>query len=68
MIIVCIILYIAIATASIFGLIVTSEKYAGIKNEFGYGGWIAAGIFWPVALLPCAGYIVAMWYLNNYNI
>lgn len=65
MILVCIILYIVVAAASIFGLIVASEKYAGIKNRFGYDSWIAAGIFWPVALLPCAAYIAAMWYLNN---
>ena len=64
LLIICI-LYIIIAAASIFGLIVASEKYAGINNQFGYGGWVAAGIFWPVALLPCAGYLVALWYLHN---
>lgn len=62
------ILYILIAAASIYGLIVGSEKYGEIDNSFGYGGWVAAGIFWPVALIPCAGYIAAKWYLNNYNI
>lgn len=57
-----IISYCAVAALSIFGLTVAGNKYTGIEQNF---GWVLCGIFWPVALLPAAGYIAAGWYLNR---
>lgn len=59
-----IIVYVAIASASIFGLLVGAYKYTESDLEFPVG-WVICGIFWPVALLPAIGYIAAGWYLNR---
>ena len=59
-----ILIYTAIAGGVIFGLLVGAAKYTGSELEFPIG-WIICGIFWPVTLLPAAGYIAAGWYLNR---
>lgn len=59
-----IVIYIAIESASIFGLLVAAAKFTGSDMEFPIG-WVLCGIFWPVALLPAISYIVAGWYLNR---
>lgn len=58
------IIYMAIAGAAIFGLLVGARKYTGSDLEFPIG-WVLCGICWPVALLPAIGYIAAGWYLNR---
>lgn len=57
-------LYVVIASVSIFGLLVTAAKYTDSDMEFPIG-YVLCGILWPVALLPAAGYIAAGWYLNR---
>ena len=57
-------LYVAIASVSIFGLLVGAAKYTDSDMEFPMG-YVLCGIFWPVALLPAVGYIAAGWYLNR---
>lgn len=58
------IIYMAIASVAIFGLLVTAAKYTGSNMEFPIG-WVLCGIFWPVALPLAIGYIAAGWYLNR---
>ena len=60
------IIYVAIASAAIFGLLVAASKYTDSDMEFPIG-YVLCGIFWPVALLPAVGYIAAGWYLNREN-
>lgn len=59
-----ILIYTAIAGAAIFGFLVGAAKHTGSELEFPIG-WVLCGIFWPVTLLPAAGYIAAGWYLNR---
>lgn len=56
--------YLAIAGAAIFGLLVAAAKYTDSDLDYPIG-YVLCGIFWPVALLPAAGYIAAGWYLNR---
>ena len=63
-IVICIVIYTAIAGGVIFGLLVGAAKYTGSELEYPIG-WVLCGIFWPVTLLPAAGYIAAGWYLNR---
>ena len=58
------ILYMAIAGAAIFGLLVGAARFTGSDMEHPIG-WVLCGICWPVALLPAIGYIAAGWYLNR---
>lgn len=60
------VIYLAVAGASIFGLLVAAAKFTGSNMEFPIG-WVLCGIFWPVALLPAMGYLAAGWYLNRKN-
>ena len=55
-------LYIAIASAAIFGLLVAAAKYTDLEWP---GAYVICGIFWPVAALPAAAYIAVGWYLNR---
>lgn len=57
-----IILYILIASACIFGLLVAAEKHTDLEWPWMY---IVCGILWPVAALPSAAYIAAAWYINR---
>lgn len=59
-----IIMYMAVAGASVFGLLVGAYKFTDYDLDFPVG-WVLCGIFWPVALLPAIGYIAAGWYLNR---
>lgn len=58
------IIYVAVSSVSIFGLLVGAAKYTDSDMEFPMG-YVLCGIFWPVALLPAVGYIAAGWYLNR---
>ena len=58
------IICVAVASVSIFGLLVAAAKYTDSDMEFPMG-YVLCGIFWPVALLPAVGYIAAGWYLNR---
>lgn len=57
-------IYVVVAAASVFGLLVGAGKYTDSDLEFPVG-WVLCGVFWPVALLPAIGYIAAGWYLNR---
>lgn len=55
-------LYILVASAVIFGLLVAADRYTELEFPCGY---VICGIFWPVAALPAAAYIAAAWYINR---
>lgn len=60
--------YMVIASASVFGLIVAASK-AGITchdpDASDLAGYITCGIFWPLCLLLCLAYIGAKWYIKD---
>lgn len=63
-----IVVYMVIASASVFGLIVAASKADILCYEpdaFDLFGYIVSGILWPLCLLPCAAYIAAQWYINS---
>lgn len=55
-------LYILVASAVIFGLLVAAAKYTDLERP---GAYVICGVFWPVAALPTAAYIAAAWYINR---
>lgn len=59
--ILCIIGYSVVAAGCVFGLLVAAGKYV---EEYDYeaGALVVCGALWPVAALPAAAYIAAMWY------
>ena len=54
-------LYGLIASVCIFGLLVAAERYMN-GDYYEECAFVWCGVFWPVAVLPAAAYIAAMWY------
>lgn len=53
-------LYVAIASGCIFALLMAAEKYMG-EGYYEEATFVLCGVFWPLAALPAAAYIAAMW-------
>lgn len=54
--------YVMIMSVCVFFLLIGAEKYTKLEKPWGY---ILCSIFWPVAALPSAAYILAGWYINR---
>ena len=54
--------YVIIMSVCIFYLLIGAEKYTKLEKPWVY---ILCSIFWPVAALPAAAYILAGWYINR---
>lgn len=68
MIIFWILIYLLIAGASIFGLIVFADKANCLKDSLGYlfcVPYVISGLLWPICLIPVSAYIAAKWYIAN---
>lgn len=62
-----IILYIAVASVAIFGLLVAADYVDVLEDRWGdlcLIRYIVCGIFWPVCLLPAAAYLAALYYIS----
>lgn len=58
-----IILYILIASAATFALLVTATKIDAYDGDFPWP--VLCGIFWPFAVPIAAAFIAAKWYLDK---
>lgn len=54
--------YVMILSVCIFYLLIGAEKHTQLEKPWVY---ILCSIFWPVAALPAAAYILAGWYINR---
>lgn len=54
--------YVMIMSGCIFYLLIEAEKYTKLERPWMY---ILCSIFWPVAAMPAAAYILAGWYINR---
>ena len=55
-------LYVIVMSCCIFFLLIGAEKFTKLEWPWAY---ILCSIFWPVAALPAAAYIMAAWYINR---
>lgn len=54
--------YVMIMSVCVLFLLIGAEKYTKLERPWMY---ILCSIFWPVAALPAAAYILAGWYINR---
>ena len=54
--------YVMIMSVCVFFLLIEAEKYTKLEKPWVY---ILCSIFWPVAVMPAAAYILAGWYINR---
>lgn len=54
--------YVMIMSVCVFFLLIEAEKYTKLERPWMY---ILCSIFWPVAAMPAAAYILAGWYINR---
>ena len=54
--------HVIIMSGCVFFLLIGAEKYTELEKPWVY---ILCSIFWPVAALPAAAYILAGWYINR---
>lgn len=57
------ILYVLIASGTIFGLLVAASKQEAAQIPPAI--YVACGMLWPVAALPAAAFVAAAWYINR---
>ena len=55
-------LYVIVMSVCVFFLLIGAEKYTKLERPWMY---ILCSIFWPVAAMPTAAYILAGWYINR---
>lgn len=54
--------HVIIMSGCVFFLLIGADKYTKLEKPWVY---ILCSIFWPVAALPAAAYILAGWYINR---
>ena len=55
-------LYVIVMSGCVFFLLIGADKYTKLEKPWVY---ILCSIFWPVAAMPAAAYILAGWYINR---